>query len=296
MRFPVLLCCLLTCALSEAQTPKPATGTLVRLNPIFSDYVQPRPVDVWLPPGYAAHRKYAVLYLHDGQMLFDSSITWNRQEWGVDETMGQLLNSGRIRDCIVVGIWNSGDTRHAEYFPEKPIRFLPDSSSRTLLPLLKNKPLADAYLRYLVYELKPLIDSSFATSPDRSATFIAGSSMGGLISLYALLEYPDVFGGAACLSTHWPGIFTANEAIPDVLAKYIAEHLPLPGNHRFYFDHGTESLDSLYPRYQQKVDTVMLQKGFKKNDWLTLVFRGDDHSETSWRRRLQIPLLFLLRK
>ena len=77
-------------------------------------------MDVWLPDDYTPSKRYAVLYMQDGQMLFDSSITWNRQEWGVDETLSRLMQQHKIQNCIVVGIWNGGQRRHAEYFPQKP--------------------------------------------------------------------------------------------------------------------------------------------------------------------------------
>ncbi len=92
----------------------------------------------------------------------------------------------------------------------------------------------------MVNELKPFIDSNFATLGDQSNTFVAGSSMGGLISLYAVCEYPDVFGGAACLSTHWPGVFNSeHNPIPAAFIRYLESHLPSPVNHKLYFDYGT---------------------------------------------------------
>ena len=121
--------------------------------------------------------------------------------------------------------------------------------------------------------------------------------MGGLISMYAICEYPDVFGGAGCLSTHWPGIFTAkNNPIPDAFMNYLRNHLPSPKKHKIYFDHGDKALDSLYPALQKRADEVMQQKGFTAKNWITKYFQGEDHSENAWRRRLEIPLLFLLKK
>jgi predicted alpha/beta superfamily hydrolase len=128
-------------------------------------------------------------------------------------------------------------------------------------------------------------------------TFIAGSSMGGLISLYALCEYPKVFGSAACLSTHWPGIFTMeNNPVPDAFIRYLEENLPRPGSHKIYFDFGTETLDSLYEPLQNRVDDVMRHHGYTHKNWMTLKFPGEDHSERAWHSRLEVPLLFLLRQ
>lgn len=124
---------------------------------------------------------------------------------------------------------------------------------------------------------------------------IAGSSMGALISIYALCEYPDVFGGAACLSTHWPGIFTLeNNPVLDAFFSYLEHHLPAPGKNRIYFDYGTETLDSLYPALQTRVDNLLIKKGYTSKQWITRSWPGQDHSERSWRSRLDYPVLFLL--
>ena len=94
-----------------------SSGTLERIENFPSKYVRARNVDVWLPEGYSKKKKYAVLYMHDGQMLFDSSITWNKQEWKVDEVASQLMEEGKTKDFIVVAIWNHADIRHPNYFP-----------------------------------------------------------------------------------------------------------------------------------------------------------------------------------
>jgi enterochelin esterase-like enzyme len=145
--------------------------------------------------------------------------------------------------------------------------------------------------------LKPLIDKKYSVHRDKKHTFIAGSSMGGLISMYAICEYPNVFGGAACLSTHWPGIFTVeNNPIPEAFYNYLKTNLPNPKNHRIYFDYGTATLDAMYEPLQLKVDEVMKAKGYNSLNWSTNKFEGEDHSEKAWQKRLHIPLEFLLGK
>jgi len=290
----------------SAQVPQASAGQLKHFDSFRSAFVAARNVDVWLPDGYNPENKYAVLYMHDGQMLFDSSINWNKQEWGVDETVNRLMKEQKIKDCIVVGIWNTGTGRHADYLPQKPFETLTKAQQDSLYFSSKahgpaifngNKIRSDNYLQFLVKELKPFIDSNFSTLKDQSNTFIAGSSMGGLISMYAICEYPTVFGGAACLSTHWPGIFaTANNPLPAVFLKYLKLHLPSPANHKIYFDYGDATLDSMYKPYQQKADAIMKQKGYSKNHWLTKFFKGANHSEAAWRERFDIPLLFLMEK
>lgn len=304
----VLLLWLLTIHIAFAQSHAPiphlASGTLCRFANFTSQYVDARNIDVWLPAKYNAKKTYSVLYMHDGQSLFDSAVTWNKQEWGVDETMGRLLQSKQIQPCIVVGIWNSGSKRHMDYFPQKPFESIPKAIQDTLLQCQRSsgsavflgKPQSDAYLKFLVYELKPFIDSVFKTRTQPEYTFIAGSSMGGLISMYALCEYPNVFGGAACLSTHWPGIFTNHQnPIPNAFLNYLQQHLPKPASkHKLYFDYGTTTLDALYPEHQQKVDSLVQAAGYPPEQWITLRFEGENHSEKAWQKRLTTPLLFLL--
>jgi predicted alpha/beta superfamily hydrolase len=117
-----------------------------------------------------------------------------------------------------------------------------------------------------------------------------GSSMGGLMSLYALSEYPEIFGGAASLSTH----FSLGDGI---MIDYLEKYLPPAKNHRIYFDYGTIDLDTEYGKYQERADKVMIKKGYKsKKDWRTMNFQGDGHNEYYWRRRVNVPLEFLLKK
>jgi len=290
--------------LSAQPIPKVACGTVKRLENFSSKFVDPRNVDVWLPDGYSDSKKYAVLYMHDGQALFDSTLMWNKQEWGVDETLCKLTAEKMIKDCIVVGIWNTAK-RHPEYFPQKPFYSMSPADREKILaigqdrnaPLLGKGPISDDYLKFLVTELKPYVDSHFSTLKDRKNTFVAGSSMGGLISMYAICEYPGVFGGAACLSTHWPGIFTTKDnPIPSAFLQYLSAHLPSPRNHKIYFDYGSETLDAMYKPYQSQADSILRAKGYTENSWITREFPGADHSEKSWNKRFNIPVLYLLRR
>jgi enterochelin esterase-like enzyme len=289
----------------QAQTPRVVAGRVLRIEHFRSNFVTARNIDIWLPPDYNHTRKYPVLYMHDGQMLYDAEITWNKQEWGVDETISRLIEEKKIPPVIVVGIWNSGSGRHADYFPVKPFESMQDWEKEFVIRESRNHPRkyltspiqSDNYLKFIVKELKPFIDKHYSTLRDRANTFIAGSSMGGLISMYAVCEYPKVFGGAACLSTHWPGVADfRNNPMPDAFCRYLGKHLPAPKNHRFYFDFGTETLDAPYELYQRRVDSVFITKKYTDKHWDTLKFEGKDHSENAWRERLEIPLLFLFGK
>jgi hypothetical protein len=114
--------------------------------------------------------------------------------------------------------------------------------------------------------------------------------------MYAICEYPKVFGGAACISTHWPGIVNINNnPIPNAFLRYLQKHLPDPATHRIYFDCGDATLDSLYPPLQKKVDQVMKTKGYTSKNWMTSYLTGGvAHSEQDWNFRLHQPLVFML--
>jgi predicted alpha/beta superfamily hydrolase len=283
----------------SAQMPACSSGRIERIPDFPSRYVTPRNIDVWLPDGFESGKDYGVLYMHDGQMLFDSAITWNRQSWDMDETGASLQNSaGKF---IVVGIWNSGSGRHADYFPQKPFEAMSQTEKDSLNAQLQRagrtnavfSPVSDMYLKFIAEELKPAIEKRYGVRSDRKHTWIAGSSMGGLISLYAICEYPDVFGGAACLSTHWPGSFTLeNNPFPHAFRKYLSRKLPGPRHHRIYFDLGDQTLDAMYPPLQAQIDELVHQAGYRKN-WRTLYLPGEDHSEKSWRKRMPAALEFL---
>ena len=277
--------------------PKVTSGTIERIANMPSKYVDARHVDVWLPDGYAPGRRYSVLYMHDGQMLFDASTTWNKQAWDVAPTLSRLIKDGRIPETIVVGIWNNDKFRHSEYFPEKFLPFLNQPIRKQLIEEgLQGQPRADRYLRFLVEELKPAIDQRFLTRPEREHTFVMGSSMGGLISIYAMNEYPQIFGGAAGMSTHWVGSYQANADIPLAAFNYLRDHLASPETHRLYMDHGTTELDALYGTYQAFIDEIVRDKGYTQENWVSRTFEGEGHNERAWAKRLDGTLIFLMGK
>jgi len=283
---------------AHAATPEPTpltgpgiTGTLLRYESMPSRHVTPRNVDVWLPPDYDADngRRYPVLYMHDGQNLFDPATSYGGVDWGVDETMTRLIENGEIRPAIVVGIWNS-PRRREEYMPQRAVRDrvrfnVPGSEDKTAADII-----SDRYLAFLVDELRPFIDTHFRTMTGRQDTYVMGSSMGGLVSQYAMSRYPDVYGGAGCVSTHWP-------AGDGIALEDFAAYLPDPATHRYYFDYGTATLDAGYEPYQRRADEILRQAGYIEGDnWITLRFEGAEHSERSWRLRVDRPLVFLIGK
>jgi enterochelin esterase-like enzyme len=281
---------------SALATPlqRPQQGRIERLEQFPSKRVDARHVEVWLPPGYDGKRPHAVLYMHDGQMLFDAATTWNKQAWAVDVTAARLIAEAKARDFIVVGPWNNGKLRFAEYFPQAWLPLLGESWRQRLAErALFGPPRSDAYLRFLVEELKPHIDARYATRPGRDHCFLMGSSMGGLISCYGLCEYPKVFGGAACVSTHWIGGFERNEDVPAAALAYLRDKLPPPDQVRLWMDRGTVELDALYDQAQARIDALMAAQGFRPPRFVSKVYPGSGHNETDWSRQLHEPLQFL---
>jgi predicted alpha/beta superfamily hydrolase len=293
----VVLALALWAAAEEAARPSNAqsgiTGLLKRHEAVTSKFVDARNVDVWLPPGYERNKsqRYPVVYVHDGQNLFDPKCAFAGVEWGIDETMTRLIEAGTIREAIVVGIWNISEKRLFEYMPRKAVATDEDETRPKGFPNLKREQItSDSYLRFIVDELKPLIDATYRTLPDRDNAFIMGASMGGLISAYAMAEYPDLFSGAGCISTHWP----ANDG---VVIDYLKEHLPDARSHKFYFDYGTEGLDAHYEPHQQRMDDVLRSGSYEEGkNWMTRKFPGEDHSDRAWSKRIDLPLRFMLGK
>ncbi|MEA5141049.1 alpha/beta hydrolase [Arcicella rigui] len=295
----------LSLSIEAHRLPKVVSGSIKRLSNFNSKYVSPRNIDIWIPDDYTPEKKYSVLYMQDGQMLFDNSSSWHQQSWNVDNIASKLQQAGRVQDFIIVGVWNDAKNHYADYFPQKPFQSLTAEQKDFVRKQLHEKgkcaesfqPNSDHYLKFLVTELKPYIDKHYAVSTDADHTFIAGSSMGGLVAMYAITQYPKVFGGAACLSTHWPGVFCLDKnPVPNAIVHYLKETLPNPDNHKIYFDHGDKTLDALYPALQAQVDACMKSKGYHAGNWRTEYFKGKDHSEKSWRERFYVPLLFLLKK
>ena len=270
--------------------PLNATGRTDSWQRMPSRHVDARDVDVWLPPGYREdpQRRYPVLYMHDGQNLFDPALGYTGVDWDIDGAMTRLIEAGDIREAIVVGVWNT-PLRFAEYMPKAPVRTETVSSGVEGRLIGRAEDIrSDGYLHFLVDELKPFIDAQYRTLPGRDDTFVMGSSMGGLISAYAVAQYPDVFGGIGAVSTHWP-------ACDGCVVDWLGAHLPDPRTHQLYFDHGTAGLDALYPPHQARMDAALRAGGYIEGEnAMTRRFEGADHNEAAWRARVEIPLRFLL--
>lgn len=259
------------------------TGQLIRITDFPSRFAEPRNIDIWIPPSYnlESSRKYPVLYMHNGQNLFDPGTSYIGVDWGVDETLTlyDSLYQGNI--FIVVGISHTYNSI-LDYMPEKPMR---SASANATLEKFKDEfgtPQSDAYLRFIVSELKPYVDSHFRTRAEQSGTFIAGAGLGGLISLYALCEYPDVFCGAGSFSALWSTVD------PEIL-NYFEANLPESSTHFIYLDTGTKTLDADQIEFHDKVTEIINRKGYHRGfNYASRIFKGDEHSEVFWKKRFPV--------
>ena len=253
-----------------------------------SDYVQPRDIGIWVPdttrePGSGPG--FPVIYVQDGQHLFSSCSRFGG--WRLDKAMQKLAVNGIIQPAIIVGIWSTSD-RWREYAPKKAVeRYVPKEDQQQMRET-GYFPTSDHYLSFIIHELKPFVEANYPILAGPQHTFLMGSSMGGIISVYAVCEYPRVFGGAACLSTHWP--VSGGAMVP-----YLKEALPEPDGHNFYYDLGTWSVDREYGPFQKEVDKVMQYNGYTEHqNWITHTYKGHMHSAIAWGSRVHVPLTFFL--
>lgn len=265
-----------------AQRAHTLTGD-IRLHRDFHSKIlkNDRDVIVYLPPGYDKdrQRRYSVLYFHDGQNLFDGATSYiPGQEWRVDEAAEALIASGKIEPLIIVGVYNTGKDRIDEYTPVAELKY-------------KAGGKADLYGRLLVEELKPFIDKTYRTKKGAAHTGLGGSSLGGLVSMYLGLKYPDVFGRVAVVS---PSVWWANNQI-----VHQVEALPKKPSLRIWLDIGTKEGGNA-EEAQHTVDgarllkNALVKKGWKlEKDLKYFEAQGAEHNERAWAARVEQMLEFL---
>lgn len=230
---------------------------------VLGNNLIPRRILVWLPKDYYSKRKsdskYNVLYMHDGQNLFDPTTSFSGKHWRVSETVSKLLRLKKISDLIIVGIYNTQD-RLDEY----------DWSKK-----------GQNYLNGIINNLKPFIDSKYKTLPERENTAILGSSMGGLISFYAGWYFPEVFSKVGCMSSSF---YYHNDQVLKMVSEYNGEKKHV----KFYIDHGEDGLIR-----SQKMFCLLSQKGYIIGSEIDYFYDPKaEHNETEWAKRLERPLLF----
>jgi len=252
-----------------------AVSHLVR-HPAFASRFLERSRDlvVYLPPGYddEPERRFPVLYMHDGQNLFDPDTAFVRgQHWRLGEMADMLIAEGRVEPLIIVGVYHTGHGRVHEYTPTKDARI--------------GGGQARLYGRLLVDELKPFIDERYRTEPGRERTGLGGSSLGGLVSMYLGLRHADVFGRLAVMS---PSVWWGNRAI----LRYVAKAVPRPDT-RIWLDMGTaESKSGIADA--RRLRAALVKAGWREDVDLGYWERqGATHSEAAWADRVDEMLQFL---
>ncbi len=281
---------LATLGLVKSQvTPPPRTHTLtgdIRYHKSFHSKIleNDRDVVVYLPPSYDKdnNQHYPVLYLQDGQNLFDGATSFiPGQEWRVDETAQSLIDTGKIEPLIIVGINNAGKDRVDEYTPAADAKY-------------KAGGKADLYGRMLVEELKPFIDAHYRTQKDAAHTGIGGSSLGGLVSLYLGLKYANVFNRVAVIS---PSVWWADNQIIHYL-----EALPKKPKLRIWLDIGTKEGRNSDEAKQttegvRLLKETLMKKGWHEGDDLKYFeAEGAEHNERAWAARTDQILEYLFPK
>lgn len=253
------------------------TGTLRLHHALKSRFVEDaRDVIVYLPPDYnSAHdRRYPVLYLHDGQNLFDAATAFAGNEWGLDELAEELIQSGDIEPLIIVGIYNAGSQRLDEYTHVRDRR---GKGGR-----------ARAYARLIVEDLKPFVDSEYRTLPDVANTGLGGSSLGGLVTLYLGLHFPQSFGKLIVMS---PSVWWANRAILREIRK-----LRNKSEQKIWLDVGTceGQNPDLCVKNAQDLRDALVSKGWRlERDLRFVEDKGAGHDERAWGYRMRDALKFL---
>ncbi len=256
------------------------TGTLLQWEGVGDAHHAPRTILAWLPPSYESQpdNRYPVIYFHDGQNVFDAAISYNLSEWEADETLSNLAAEGL--EAIAIAVPNANERRYHEYSPVRHPHFPPEAGGGG----------GDDYLDFLIHTVKPLADGDLRTLPDAAHTVLIGASMGGLISLHALLTRPEVFGGAGVMSpAFWACAGESFERVRsspplrgrvwlDIGGKEGTDH---PEQERAYWDDAHAMRD------------LLLEQGMGER----LRFQADPegiHRETAWKVRLPGALRFLL--
>ena len=251
------------------------TGTVKYHRALKGAGIKDRDLIVWLPPGYEADtsRRYPVIYMHDGQNVFDPATSAFGVDWSVDETADDLIKKKSIEPVIVVGIYNTSD-RMKEYTPG-------DKGA--------------AYMEFIVKTVKPLIDSTYRTKPDRKNTIVGGSSAGGIISFMLVWEHPEVFSKAICMSPAFKTP-TSMSAGWDY-AKVVETSTGKKKDVFFYIDNGGIGLESQLQPGVDEMIKALKAKGYQEGkDFVVVIDPNAKHSEADWAKRFPNALQLVLKK
>lgn len=255
---------------------------------------------IWIPTqGLDSIRN--ILYMHDGQNLFDPTTTWNNQAWMVRESLDSLITHGHIEHTLLVALPHS-TYRHSEYTPERPFHSLPADIRQQYLqstrddgtPYYSREVLGNAYLQYLVDQVMPAVEHRYLYHRQSVRSYISGASMGGLISWYAQLIYPDRFSGAACFATHWPLTREIPSPAAESFVSFFYQKIHSIRDSKWYFDYAGRGIDTLYQPYQKTIDQL-LTSNLKTQNFKSLYYPDHDHSEYYWMQRFASAIVFLVK-
>lgn len=253
---------------TESQIKKgKITGKVYYHRNFESKNILPRDIIVWLPPSYDSliSKRYPVLYMNDGQNIIDPATSAFGIDWQIDETADSLIKNGSIKELIIVGIYNT-EKRSLEY---------------------SQSDIGNTYMEFIISELKPFIDFTYRTLPDKNNTAISGSSLGGLISFMLVWEYDNVFSKAACFS---PAFKIEQFDYVAPIENYFGSKKDI----KLYIDNGGKGIDK---RLQPGIDQMLIalsKLGYKmKEDLLWIKDQEADHNEAAWAKRVPEMLKFL---
>lgn len=297
-RYLVLVLAALLATPAAAQ----GTGRLIEYEHVAAAGLPEQRLTIWLPPDYdRGKQRYGVVYMHDGHNLFDPAKSSFNKIWAADKAMLTAAHNKGIAPRIIVGIWAPGADRYRQYLPAGAHAAAPPTLRAEMDQRAGGPVISDAYLGWIVGPLKQWVDSSFRTRPEAAQTAIVGSSMGGLMSCYAFVARPEVFGQAGCVSTHWPLIDPSkvtgrDRAIVALNVDWFSGRLGKPAGRRLWMDHGTGTLDAFYAPYQLPIDDQVAAAGWRPGiDFASKVYPGTEHEENAWAARLPEIFGFLLK-
>jgi predicted alpha/beta superfamily hydrolase len=233
-----------------------------------------RDILIYLPPGYDEKRArpYAVFYLQDGQNLFDPATSFiPGKYWHVGETADYFIGNGAVEPLIIVGIYNIGKKRIREYTPTRSGRLGGGNAER--------------YVRMIMEELRPVVESQYRVTKEAAHTGIGGSSLGGLLSLYAGLSYPNVFGRIAAMS---PSVWWDRGWVTRFAGKVKVER-----RSRVWLDTGTREAPRMVPRMEQFRDALKARGWDEGRELHFEITEGAEHNEEAWAARVGPMLQFL---
>ena len=278
---------------------------------IESDY-DTRKIQIYYPNNKKIDSDTLFIFMNDGEELFNAAESWHNMEWGIDEKIKEMnLNQSEL-NFVIIAIHSAKKgnrffvdetKRYAEYFPKESIPYFDSGFKKRRYQEWVNKNNL-YYLEFLTEDVIPFVEDKFDILLNNRNLGIIGASMGGLAALNALIEHPDLFGFAGCISTHWVGIkpfeyvllplvgkINGDDDTANAIISYIEDNITNIDDQKIYFDHGTIGLDSLYSTPQGRVNKILDSKSI---DYKYLVFEGYDHYAPEFGSRFDSVLEYLV--